>query len=78
VDEYEAERKKARRYLRKGVVFLAICLGISQIARLFDSPLAGLIAESATVAGWVAVWRPMEMFLYDLPEMRAQRKSQGS
>ena len=40
-------------------------------------PWHHLLSESVTIAGWVALWKPIEMFLYDLPEMR-RRAEEGA
>jgi hypothetical protein len=50
-----------------GVTTLLGCLLLSQLtARFFDSPpLDRLVQESFLILGWVANWRPLEIFLYD-------------
>jgi hypothetical protein len=73
-DEYEETRRRAWRCLRRGAVFLACCVGIAEVANRMAFPLHHLLSESVTIAGWVALWKPIEMFLYDLPEMRRQQK----
>jgi hypothetical protein len=30
-----------------------------------DRPIGGFFEESRLIAGWVAMWRPLEIFLYD-------------
>ena len=48
-----------------------ICLGASiaignLVARaLSDSTLGDVLRESLLIGGWVAMWRPLEIFLYD-------------
>jgi hypothetical protein len=67
-------RRNLRRLVRRGVVSLAI--GVTFLALLFavarlvdwlmgDGTLAGLLKESLIIGGWVAMWRPLEIFLYD-------------
>ena len=73
-DEYEEKRSLAWRCLRKGVVFLTLCVGIAEVDNTAAFPAHHLLSESVTIAGWVALWKPIEMFLYDLPEMRRQQK----
>lgn len=50
-----------------GVAFLALCFIIAQlVARLMgESSLATLSREGLVIVGWVAMWRPLEIFLYD-------------
>jgi hypothetical protein len=50
-----------------GVAVLGVCLFAGQIAReiLGDGPVANFFAEGLVIIGWVANWRPLEIFLYD-------------
>ncbi|MEP9352136.1 hypothetical protein ABLE93_00910 [Xanthobacter sp. KR7-65] len=58
-----------------GCVVLALCLGL---ARLIGEPslerLGGFAAEGLLILGWVALWRPMEIFLYDWWPIARQRR----
>lgn len=68
--DYERERKKAFRYLRKGILFLAVCILIGKLAVFLNVPFHDVISEGTAIVGWVSLWRPAEMFLYDLPELK--------
>lgn len=50
-----------------GLLFLAASLvGGDWLVRLYPtSQLAQLAKESTIIGGWVAMWRPLEIFLYD-------------
>ena len=49
-----------------GLLFLLTCLATSQLLpRSEANTLTGVLRESLTIGGWVAMWRPMEMFLYE-------------
>jgi hypothetical protein len=51
-------------------IFLAWNLG----QRFADAPLARILQESLVIIGWVVIWRPVEMFLYDwLPLVRRRK-----
>jgi hypothetical protein len=64
--EFNRLLKQGRASLLIGSLFLALCLTISHlISRESDITLLGLVRESLTIAGWVAMWRPMEIFLYE-------------
>ena len=79
VRTYFSEREQfARREFRRlmhegrlslviGLAFLSVCLGVSRVIenQVPDSGLTMLISESLWIGGWVAMWRPMEIFLYD-------------
>jgi hypothetical protein len=56
-----------RRSLGIGVTILVICLLSAHLAGgyLIESPLRRLVEESFLILGWVANWRPLEIFLYD-------------
>jgi uncharacterized membrane protein len=79
MSEYFAQRAKATRrnlrdLFRRGRVSFAIALAIlatsivigDAIAAYFsESRLAEVIREGFLIGGWVAMWRPIEVFLYD-------------
>ncbi len=55
-----------RRSLGIGVVVLIACFAIAHLASGFvERPLSRMIEESFLILGWVANWRPLEIFLYD-------------
>ena len=59
-----------------GVVVLAGCLATSQIVPAFihNEVAARVVEESLIIVGWVANWRPIEIWLYDwLPILRQIR-----
>ncbi len=55
-----------RRSLGIGVPILIACLISAHLAAgyLIDTPFNGLAEESFLILGWVANWRPLEIFLY--------------
>ncbi len=59
-----------------GLVFLAGCLGLADFVDNFMGEAAILVIfrESLLIAGWVAMWRPMEIFLYDWWPLRHERR----
>ena len=50
-----------------GLTVLGFCLTAAQFAgrRLDDTPPGRFIQESLVILGWVANWKPIEIFLYD-------------
>jgi hypothetical protein len=50
-----------------GLAILITCLLLAHIvvSALFANPLRRLLEESLLILGWVANWRPLEIFLYD-------------
>jgi hypothetical protein len=59
-----------------GVAFLAIAVTVASLIdrALGDRPVGALIRETLVIGGWVAMWRPLEIFLYDWWPIRAERK----
>jgi hypothetical protein len=52
--------------LAVGLVFVASCLLLAEaITTLMPGPAAKIAHESLTIIGWVAMWRPVQIFLYD-------------
>jgi hypothetical protein len=64
--EFKRLLKQGRTSLLIGLVFLAACLLISKLLLGGDvGTWAAVLRESLTIAGWVAMWRPMQIYLYD-------------
>ncbi|MGH7493352.1 MAG: hypothetical protein ACREOO_13305 [bacterium] len=59
-----------------GLSFLAAALaGSASVTRLMsDGPLATVFRESLLIGGWVAMWRPLETFLYDWWPILGERR----
>jgi hypothetical protein len=49
-----------------GLVFVTACLLLAEaISSIVPGPTAKIARESLTIIGWVAMWRPVQIFLYD-------------
>jgi hypothetical protein len=48
-----------------GFLALAILIAESVASRMPDGPYAKLVEESVVIGGWVALWQPINIFLYD-------------
>jgi hypothetical protein len=58
--------KQGRTSLLIGGAFLTACLLLSRLIGSRDAAAGWSVArEGLTIAGWVAMWRPMEIYLYD-------------
>ena len=44
------------------------------ISKAMPGHVADLLRESLSIGGWVAMWRPMEVFLYDWWPIRAEAR----
>ncbi|MGZ5522110.1 MAG: hypothetical protein ACXWF1_03150, partial [Chthoniobacterales bacterium] len=45
-------------------LFLTLCLSGGQLANRLQIPGASIVETSLTIAGWVTMWHPMDVFLY--------------
>jgi hypothetical protein len=64
--EFKRLLKQGRTSLFIRLLFLAACLLLSKMLLGHEvGTWAALVRESLTIAGWVAMWRPMQIYLYD-------------
>ena len=59
-----------------GLAFLAVAIVVGEAlaALISKESYAGLVQESLIIGGWVALWRPLEIFLYDWWPVRSQAR----
>jgi hypothetical protein len=88
VDDYfrrraVATRASLRRLFRIGRVSLVIGLAFLMVALVVGEFVSGLVSteswsslakESFVIGGWVALWRPLEIFLYDWWPVRSEAR----
>jgi len=81
----ETQRQRLRELLRVGrtslvigLVALAAAIGLGDfLATLLRGSRVGeVVRESLTIGGWVSMWRPLEVFLYDWWPIRNEHDSQ--
>jgi hypothetical protein len=61
-----------------GVAFLFTCIFIRQLANSFGpGATSDIVAEGMLIAGWVAMWRPLQIFLYDWWPLRRRGRVFG-
>jgi len=73
--EFRRLLRDGQQSLLIGIVFLAACLTASRAIGGDESGTFRSIArESLTIAGWVAMWRPMQIYLYDWWPLRRRGK----
>jgi hypothetical protein len=65
-----------RKSLAIGTAFLSMSLLLSDVLAnaLRGRAVGELLREGLLIGGWVAMWRPMEIFLYDWWPIRAEAK----
>jgi hypothetical protein len=76
-------QRRFRLLIRRGVVSLAIGIGflaaafaVSELARRLvgESGWLRLFEQGVLIVGWVAMWRPLEIFLYDWWPITGERR----
>jgi hypothetical protein len=76
-------RRRLRELFHRGRIslaiataFLASCVAIGNLAatRLDGSGVEAIVREGLLIGGWVAMWRPFQIFLYDWWPIRAEAR----
>ena len=76
-------RRRLRELFRRGRISLVIALmflgasiaaGEAIASFLRDAHVAEIVREGLLIVGWVAMWRPLEVFLYDWWPIRAEAR----
>lgn len=79
----ESSRRRLRHLFRVGrtslaigLVFLAVSIVAGELLAeaLGEGRLADVLRESVLIGGWVAMWRPLEIFLYDWWPIRTETR----
>ena len=82
-DRARVSRARLRQLFRQGRISLAIGLtvltaliGAAEFLarRTTETGFAPILHESLLIGGWVAMWRPLEVFLYDWWPIRAEAR----
>lgn len=74
-NDFSQLMKRGRLSLAIGLAVLAAAVGLSNLIGLYtEGAFARLLEETVLIGGWVAMWRPMEIFLYDWWPLRRRRK----
>ncbi len=64
-----------RQALIIGLVFLGACITLRQVLLPEPSGTVGqIVSEGLLICGWVAMWRPVEIMLYDWWPIRRDRR----
>ena len=73
--EFKRLLKQGRTSLFIGLLFLSACLLLSKMVLGREAGTwAAVVRESLTIAGWVAMWRPMQIYLYDWWPLRRRSR----
>lgn len=73
--EFRRLMRQGRTSLVVGLSFLGLCLLTAQLFAAHQNDLLpNFIQQGVTIAGWVAMWRPMEIYLYEWWPLRHRGK----
>jgi hypothetical protein len=73
--EFRQLMRRGRVSLIVGLLFLVSCFFLSElVAKVGYGTAAEVLRESLTIGGWVAMWRPLEIYLYDWWPLRDERR----
>ncbi|WP_063614287.1 hypothetical protein [Bradyrhizobium sp. Cp5.3] len=67
--------RNGRFSLAVGLSILSLCLvlGWLLLRKMDESPVSWILQESFLIFGWVAIWKPSDIFLYEWPPMARRR-----
>jgi hypothetical protein len=73
--EFVYTLRQGRSSLLIGIAFLFLCISMREVVDLIgQGTMADILEEGLLISGWVAMWRPFEILLYDWwPILRRQR-----
>ena len=72
--EFRRVMRRGRISLFIGLAFLAGCLFLSGlVGGLGSGTGTDIVREGLTIIGWVAMWRPLELYLYDWWPVREEQ-----
>jgi len=62
-----------------GIAFLGVSIGVGDFIAnaMIGQRIGEILRESLLIGGWVAMWRPLEIFLYDWWPIRAEGRLFG-
>ena len=73
--EFGQLMRRGRLSLGVGLVFLVVCLLLGELlAKSGSNTAADILREGLTIGGWVAMWRPLEIYLYDWWPLYEERR----
>jgi len=78
----EIKRRELRQLLRRGrlslligLLFMGICVALGELAlRTLPGGWNNFAEVSLSIVGWVALWRPLEIYLYDWWPIRGDQR----
>jgi hypothetical protein len=80
--EVDLQIKKIKQIFKQGRFALMVGLGVlllsvslaANLEKFFEIPMLSAVKEGLVILGWVALWRPFDVFLYSWWPEIAKRK----
>jgi hypothetical protein len=72
--EFRQLMRVGSRSLAIGLTVLALCLLGGEALAKHDDALSSLLRQSLLIGGWVAMWQPMQIYLYGWWPLRRRRR----
>ena len=73
-----AEWHRGRISLVIGLGFLILCLFVRELLNTSESAVSRILAEGLLIVGWVAMWGPLDVFLYGWWPIAGRRRLYGA
>jgi hypothetical protein len=74
-NDFRELMRRGRISLVIGLAVLAVAVTVSNLMKLYlEGAVFDLIEQTVLIGGWVAMWGPMEIFLYDWWPQRRKRR----
>ncbi len=70
--EFRQLMRQGRLSLAIGLVFLGVCFGTGEVVARYGTVWSEYVRQGLTIAGWVAMWRPMQIYLYEWWPLRRE------
>ena len=71
--EFRLLLRRGRLSLLIGLAFMGVCVALGQMAlRFVPAGWNSFLDVSLSIVGWVAMWRPLEIYLYDWWPVRGE------
>jgi hypothetical protein len=74
--QLETHWRRGRGFLAVGLTVLAVFLTLAELTETLMSsgPLRDILREGLVITGWVAIWRPLEVLIYDWRPLVDERR----
>jgi len=74
--EFRRLMEQGRKSMVIGLAFLALCFGATELVLPHeDGAWVRFLREGLLIAGWVAMWRPMQIYLYEWWPLRRRQRT---